>query len=337
MSVFGTNANAIVRRRMPDVEIRPFSDEHLDAAAGLLAARHQRHRLAEPLLPERFEDPKSTAEELRALRRRGASGVACFRDDRLAGYILGFARDPEVWGENIWVDYAGQAFEEPEDARDAYAAAAGDWVEQGRTRHFVQVPAHDAPLIDSWFRLGFGQMQADGVREVPPQAEVHIPEGFEIRPPTPDDDLDALVDVDLALPRHHRSAPVFTTRPLPTEDLLRAEWAKTFAGSDETILVGFRDGRAVACWALVDARHAPEFRGLHAPDDACHLKFAATVPEARGSGIGVALTEASLSWAADAGYRAIGTDWRVTNLLASRFWPRRGFRTTFLRLYRSIA
>jgi hypothetical protein len=26
----------------------------------------------------------------------------------------------------------------------------------------------------------------------------------------------------------------------------------------------------------------------------------------------------------------------VTNLLASRFWPRRGFRTTFLRLYRSI-
>jgi hypothetical protein len=26
----------------------------------------------------------------------------------------------------------------------------------------------------------------------------------------------------------------------------------------------------------------------------------------------------------------------VTNLLASRFWPRRGFRTTFLRVYRSI-
>ena len=32
----------------------------------------------------------------------------------------------------------------------------------------------------------------------------------------------------------------------------------------------------------------------------------------------------------------MGTDWRVTNLLASRFWPRRGFRTTFLRLYRHI-
>jgi ribosomal protein S18 acetylase RimI-like enzyme len=321
---------------MPDVEIRPFSDEHLEGAARLLAARHQRHRLIEPLLPERFEDPDTAGEELRALREHGASGVACFRDDRLAGYLLGFARDPDVWGENVWVDYAGQAFEESEDARDAYAAAAGEWVDQGRTRHFVQVPAHDTRLLDSWFRLGFGQMQADGLREVHAQAEVHVPDSFEIRAPTPDDDLDALVAVDLALPRHHRSAPVFTTRPLPTEDLLRAEWAKTFAGSDETVLAGFRDGRAVACWALVDPRRAPEFRGVHAPNRACYLKFAATVPEARGSGIGVALTDASLGWAADAGYRAMGTDWRVTNLLASRFWPRRGFRTTFLRLYRSI-
>ena len=321
---------------MPDVEIRPFSDEHLDGAARLLAERHQRHRLIEPLLPERFENPESAGEEVRALREHGAIGVACFRDDRLAGYLLGFGRDPDVWGENVWVDYAGQAFEEPEDARDAYAAAAGEWVEQGRTRHFVQVPYGDTPLIDSWFRLGFGQMQADGVREVPAQVEVHAPDGFEIRTPTPDDDLDALVDVDLALPRHHRTAPVFTTRPLPSEELLRDEWAKTFAGSDETILVAFRHGRAVACWALVDPQHAPEFRGLHAPDRACYLKFAATIPEARGSGIGVALTDASLRWAADADYRAMGTDWRVTNLLASRFWPRRGFRTTFLRLHRSI-
>jgi hypothetical protein len=30
------------------------------------------------------------------------------------------------------------------------------------------------------------------------------------------------------------------------------------------------------------------------------------------------------------------TDWRVTNLLSSRFWPKRGFRPVFLRLYRSI-
>ena len=43
-----------------------------------------------------------------------------------------------------------------------------------------------------------------------------------------------------------------------------------------------------------------------------------------------------LTWAHEHGYAAMTTDWRMTNLLASRFWPRRGFRETFLRLYRSI-
>jgi len=60
------------------------------------------------------------------------------------------------------------------------------------------------------------------------------------------------------------------------------------------------------------------------------------VPEARGRGVGTALTNAGFAWAHEAGYRTMVTDWRVTNLLSSRFWPTRGFRTSFLRLYRSI-
>jgi ribosomal protein S18 acetylase RimI-like enzyme len=320
---------------MSPPEIRPFSEEHLDDAAQLLAARHRRHRAAEPLLPARFEEPARAREEIAALWSAGASGSACLRDGRLAGYLLGIERPRDVWGANVWVDYAGHAFAEPEDARDSYAEVAAGWVAQGRTHHFVQVPASEKALVDSWFRLCFGEMQADGVREVHAQV-VRVPDGYEIRPPTPDDDLEALIEVDLALPRHHRTAPVFTTRPLPSEELLRAEWAKTFANGEETVLAGFRDGRAVACWALTGPEHTPEFRGLHAPENACYLKFAATIPEARGTGLGVALMDASLAWAAGEGYAAIGTDWRVTNLLASRFWPRRGFRTTFVRLYRSI-
>ena len=37
---------------MAGLEIVPFTDAHLDDAAALLAARHARHREAEPLLPE---------------------------------------------------------------------------------------------------------------------------------------------------------------------------------------------------------------------------------------------------------------------------------------------
>ena len=75
---------------------------------------------------------------------------------------------------------------------------------------------------------------------------------------------------------------------------------------------------------------------LRVPKHSIDLAHAVTEPPARGSGAGLALTDYGLRWAHEHGYRAMITDWRMPNLPASRFWPRRGFRETFLRLYRSI-
>ncbi len=76
--------------------------------------------------------------------------------------------------------------------------------------------------------------------------------------------------------------------------------------------------------------------GLARPDGAALLGWAATEPAVRGSGAGLALTEGAFAWARERGHAVMVTDWRVTNLLSSRFWPQRGFRETFLRLYRHI-
>ena len=314
---------------MPDVEIRPFSDEHVDAATALLRERHARHLAAEPLLPEEL-DFRALIERL--TQHPEARGWAAFRAGRLVAYLIGTVRE-RVEERHVWIDYAGHAAEDAEDIRDVYAEAAAHWVDDGRLQHYVQVPAHDEGLIGTWFRLSFGQQQADGVREVPQHTDVRVPAGFEIRRPAADD-VDALLEVDLALPRHHRSSPVFATRSLPTEAELREDWKKTLAGDEDTIFIGVHGRRPVACWVLADAE--PHVPPLIRPKRACYLGFAATVPAARGSGIGVALTDASLAWAAEQSYAAIATDWRVTNLLASRFWPRRGFRPTFFRLYRHI-
>jgi ribosomal protein S18 acetylase RimI-like enzyme len=321
---------------MARLEVAPFADEHLEDAARLLAARHARQREAEPLLSRRFEEPAAAREELlSAWRAEGASGAAAFRDRRLVGYLVGSPREVQVWGENVWIEAAGHAAEEVEDVRDLYAASAARWLEEERRRHYALVPATDLELVDAWFRLGFGQQQAHGLREVPTQADVRVPDGFEIREPR-EEDIEALLAVDIALPAHQRSSPVFSERPLPTEEELRSEWRSTLAGGEEKVLIGCLDGRPLACWSVCAAELSTQHRGLARPERACYLAFAATLPEARGSGIGVALTEASLSAAAEEGYRAMVTDWRVTNLLASRFWPRRGFRTAFFRLYRSI-
>lgn len=321
---------------MSRLELVPFADEHLEDASRLLAARHARHRAAEPLLSERYEDPATALEELRwAWERDGCSGTAAFRQGRLVGYVIGGPRGDEIWGDNVFIEAPGHAVERAEDVRDLYAPTAARWVEDGHTRHAVLAPAHDAELLDAWWRLSFGQQQGHGIREVPTLTDVEIPDGFEIREPRMDE-IEELIDVDLALPEHQRLSPTFGSPGEWTRDDSRKEWEETLAGDREKILIGARGGKPVACWALVPAEMSREHRGLLRPDHACHLGFAATLPESRGSGIGVALTEASLAWAAEEGYPTMITDWRVTNLLSSRFWPKRGFRTSFLRLYRSI-
>jgi ribosomal protein S18 acetylase RimI-like enzyme len=317
------------------LDVVPFSEEHLDDAAKLLAARQARHREAEPALPERYEHPSEAREEIeQAWRVKGASGTAALREGRVVGYLIGTPREAKTWGENVWVELAGHAVEEPEDTRDLYGKAAARWVEEGRTRHYAFVPSSDSSLVDAWFRLGFGQQHAHALQEVTPR-EVALPTGIEIREPR-EKEIEELIEVDLTLPAHQGRSPVFSSIGQPTREELREEWASTLAGDEEHVLVAYQEGKPVAVWSVSPVELSSQHRGLGRPERAAFLGFAATLPEFRGSGLGLALTDASFNWAAENGYEVMVTDWRVTNLLSSRFWPRRGFRPVFVRLYRAI-
>jgi GNAT superfamily N-acetyltransferase len=318
---------------MAALELLPFADEHLDEAGRLLAARHARQRAAEPLLPARFEDPAAARSEIEATRREGqASGAAALREGRLVGYLLGAPRPQPGWGPNVWVELVGHAVEEPEVVRDLYGLAAQRWVDDGRTRHYALVPATDGPLVDAWFRLGFGQQHALAVREVPSHGA--LPEGFALRLAGPED-LDAVVELDL-LERHQIGSPVFSGLTPTDPEEARRDLAEELAGDGAICVLAERDGRAVGCAVVAPIERSGPHNNLIQVENACILGYAATLPEARGTGAGLAVTEGVFRWAREQGYGAVAVDWRVTNLLASRFWPRRGFRTTFLRLYRSI-
>ncbi|HEY7706194.1 MAG TPA: GNAT family N-acetyltransferase [Gaiellaceae bacterium] len=313
---------------MPGLELQPFSDEHVDAAAELLAARHRRHREAEPLLTE----PADYRAEVEALwGGDGASGAVALREGRVAGYVLGIRKDDRVWGENVWVDPAGHAVEEAEDLRDLYAAAAARWMDEGRTRHYALAPASDAPLLRAWYRLGFGQQQALGAREIP---DAEMPGNARL---AEERDIEPLVELGPMLPDHQGESPVFAGwRSLETEEELRQEVIEDLANPDFGLFVAEHDGRVVGGLELVPTALSPTHAGLARVEGAVLLTWAVTRPEVRGSGAGLALTEACFAWARERGYDVMVADWRVTNLLASRFWPSRGFRETFLRLYRSI-
>jgi ribosomal protein S18 acetylase RimI-like enzyme len=302
--------------------IRRFEDGDVEAAAEMLAERHARHREAEPLLPADVDFRAQIESEWGV---DGAGGVIS-----PSGYL--FARPlPYGHGDLTWMlaGIGGHAVSgDPEHARDLYTAAVEAWAEQGHMRHAVFVPSHDDGLVDAWFRLSFGASAALAMRETaveePPAPEV------EIRRSTPDD-LDDAARLDLEMRRSMIPAPSFSPPDTWEHEQYVDDWRDTWDEDQYVHFVAERDGRIVSHILLYKRPH-----DLRVPRDSIDLAAASTLPEARGSGAGLALTEYVLHWAYENGYPSMTIDWRMTNLLASRFWPKRGFRPTFLRLYRAL-
>jgi GNAT superfamily N-acetyltransferase len=292
---------------MPDVEIRPFSDEHLDAAAALLAERHARHLATEPLL----------ARDVDFRAQLGGEGVVALRNGELRAYLI--ARTTK---EDAFVDFAGCAAAEPELLRDLYAALAPDWE---RDRHRVYVPASDAALVDVWFRLAFGLQFTLAVREPVPGHGDGVRLGRR-------EDIDVVVRLEHAFTDHLRDPPSFSARERVSDEEIRADWQDTWDDERFTHLVVERDADVVG-HALLYRR---DMGDLRVPTNSIDLALVVTLPEVRGTGAGSALVAEALGWAHERGFGAVTIDWRVVNLLADRFFRARGFRPTFVRLYRRV-
>ena len=320
---------------MPGLELLPFDASHVPDAGRLLAARHRAHRQAEPLLPARYEDPAACEAEVSAvLALDHASGAVAVRDGRVVGYLLGAPKSDDTWGPNLWVESAGLAAEEAEDLRDLYAAAATRWVDEGRTAHYVLVPAHDQAAVGAWFRLAFGHQHTHAIREVP-TGPAPAPARVVVRRAVRDD-IPALARLDLELPVHQGLSPTFSAGDLGSYDESVQEWEEDFDDPEFATFVAEHDGRVVGSAVGCPVEKSGSNNGLARPANAGFLAFAAVFPEDRGLGAGRALGEAVLGWSREQDHACVVTDWRATNLLSSRAWPALGFRPTFLRLHRHL-
>jgi|SRR5579884_51080 len=296
---------------MPRLEIHPLS-ELRDEAARLLGERFADQRARERLLPHVDDlEPQVPPD-----------GHVATRAGRAVAYLAG-----AVDGDMARWQFAGHAASDPEALRDLFAVQAK---ELDVSRFMLAVPATHPELVDAWFRLAFGCQAVWAVREVasadPP------PFDGTIRPSTPDD-LDAAVDFERILIGHQVESPSFSGMEVPSRDAVAEEWRDAWDDPETYIpFVAERAGRVVG---LLGLYRRPE-GDLRVPADNIDLAFAATREEVRGSGAGLALTAHAFNWAHEHGFRSITTDWRSVNLLSSRFWPRRGFRPQYLRLYRAV-
>jgi GNAT superfamily N-acetyltransferase len=301
-----------------------FSEAHLAGAAAVLQARHARHQAESPLL--------APADAQAVLRdhwdKPGRSGLAALREGRVAGFILAEIMTHPLFGHCAWVAHPGHAAEDGELMRDLYAAAADAWVEAGAERHYVLVPAF-AEALAPWYRLGFGHMHVEALRPV----------AFERRPP-PDGvvlrtgtraDLEIAEEIDLEIYHLQARSPSFSRLALDRE-ARRRDWFDINLKEDGLrYLVAEERGRLLG--------HTIIFRPepvLGVPAAAAYLASTVVLEQERGRGIGVALVSEVLRLAAEAGYSSVFTNWRMTNLSASRFWPTLGFEPVYHRLHRAL-
>ncbi len=319
------------------VTIAPFSTEHLEPAAALLAARHRHDRTWAPDLSPEYEDPAATLPMLEdLLATDGTSGVVALREGCVAAYLLGtldlgapthtFAAFAHPRAVDI--PYAGHA-SRPEDGAllypRLYAALAQEWVRNGLIGHAITVPARPDAL-EIWGDLGFGRFVALSVRETAAAAEIAPACGRELefrRAAAADEEaLDALVT---ELFCSFSDPPIFVPF-LPETAMERRRFvAERLTDPACTFWLAIAQGRPVGMQVFVEPHsahwHEPK---LETPRQALYLSLAATALEARGRGVGAALTAHTMAWAREAGYERCTAHF-LTASRAAAFWRGQGF------------
>jgi GNAT superfamily N-acetyltransferase len=221
----------------------------------------------------------------------------------------------------------GVAASEPEAVRDVFAAMAERW---GAARFTVFVPASERETVDAFFRLAFGCQATLAVQEAMPAAPVDF--GGTIRAARPED-VPTLAELERVLWELQVEPPSYSGVALPTIEEHIEGWGELFDPPDvHWAFIAERDDSPVGGVVM----YRRPVGDLRVPESNIDLAFAATRPEVRGSGAGLALTNHVIAWAHERGFRSVTVDWRVVNLFSSRFWPRRGFRSQYLRLYRAV-
>ena len=319
-------------------EFLPITTDMIPQAGDLLEKRHQRDRARLPILPERFEQADVAAKAVEVLlEKKTANGYAAMRNGNMVAYLIG-DHTVEPWGRCGWVRLPGSALAERESVetlQNLYVLLGDEWVKRGVFIHHIYLSAADDDVVEAWFNLDFGKERIDALLdldqvEIP---DIRIPGGIQIRRAGPGDNQH-LAGLSHVIFRELERAPYWHPTPPEVWDELREGWGE------------LADDKTVDIWLAMDEHDVVGMIGFWTPEitdvemlagpKMSYMSVAATREEARGRGIGTALTWTGLSHCKQSGDAYCITNWISPNLAASRFWPRFGFKEVAYRLTKNI-
>jgi ribosomal protein S18 acetylase RimI-like enzyme len=315
-------------------EFRLINISDIMQMSDLLISRQNIESEEFPFLMNKCLNAKYISERLHNLFNNHIIGMGAFLNNELAGYLFGSIRADSNLGRYVSVPYEGVAVKSDESyelVRKLYAKVSELWLQQGCFTHSIVLPVGHKTYYEAFLQLSYAIEQVYAVMDL----EKYVPfeQAAEVNVRLANNkDNEALGRMSDIIAKFHNSAPVF--EPVFPETLKRrTEAYKELVEeeNDDIVLIAENDNEELGflCYELINPN-------LMMPDNAIELSIAGTYSTHMGAGIGKKLVNEGCRIIRERGYEKVITDWRISNLAASAFWPKCGFKPIAYRMNRYI-
>ncbi|EQB86172.1 GNAT superfamily N-acetyltransferase [Clostridium punense] len=260
-------------------------------------------------------------------------GIGAFSNGELVGYIIGEIKIDSRRGRYAWVPYEGMAIRRGQSSeliRNLYAKVSVIWLEQGCFNQYTLVPLGSQEYYEAFLRLSFSIQQVHSIMNMEEYKPFENVADIDIRLANKMDS-EAMGRMSQIIQYYQSSSPTF--EPLLPEVVaqIKAGYRGIVEDDDATVVIATKDMKEVGfqVYGTINS-------DLMSPDDGVELSIAGTYSSEMRSGIGKKLMNEGYKIMKEKGYNNIITDWRITNLASSTFWPKCGFKPIAYRMFRCI-
>ncbi len=291
----------------------PFTQNHLESAVKLFVEGYSQERDSSPLLPSRvIDEPEWIHSSLKSLVTN--PGVAVLHKGQLAAFMLtGFQFPFKGQKAGSVPEYCHASI--PSDREELYQIMymrlAGEWIKSHIHLHLIGHFAHDTVLQALLYRLGFGAIVAEELRDF---SEVHGVREVDI---VEEADVGRLLDIEIEDSHYYRGAPIFVLKNTGRNEHLSA--LESAARQGDTFFVYYEHNEPCA-YLRVREFAAGEEGFLLRGTNTAQIKSAYARQHVRRTGIGKALLQRAIDWSKEHGYERLFVEHETANYFGGNFW-----------------
>jgi len=294
-------------------DVVQFTQNHLEPAVKLFVEGYRKERDSSPLLPSRvIDEPECIHSSLNSLVAN--PGIALLHRGQLVAFMLTGFQFPFKGQKAVLVPeycHASILSDREELYQIMYMRLAGEWIESHIHLHLIAHFAHDTTLQASLYRLGFGAIVAEELRdfsEVQDVREVDIVEEAEVG---------RLLDIDIESSHYYRGAPIFILKSTGRSEHLTA--LESAARQGDTFFVYYEHNEPCAYLSVGESVTEEEGFLLRGTNTA-QIKSAYARQHVRRTGIGKALLQSAIDWSKEHGYERLFVEHETANYFGGNFW-----------------